>query len=587
MKINTTYFTCFLLTVLFFIFHKTLKGQATNNFEASPAGTNVYVDVNSPTISHTLVNNALPQTQPSEISSGSMLGYSVTFQPSRTGTSGSAGLTDGDLFGAVDVTVPASASNDMGNLSINYTDDPAPQGGNKVYVLEDSDGLAILSFDPIDLTGTTNPIFSMDFILNSTSYENSDGADDRIKIYLDVNNGTSEIVLFEFTNDVTTFSGFVEEDWQNITYDLSANIGGVIQLIIEFDTNAGTEEMHIDNVSFSQGSIGEPMCTDPDLPTLTHIPNPVCEGLPFTLGISGSLNDASTWKIYSDMAATQLIDSTSANEYYLNNAQSGLEYFVRGEGGCVTPGSLASISITLNASANCNPSNTPGTSFEEPLGFSSSYFDTLDQSTTHQLVNYYGQPTVDFTAVATEIGFRSFFTPSRTGTSNVGLTDGDEFGVSDDDATYNFPDGSQAFIVGDPDGLVTIEFNPIDLSGVADPGFSFQYLLNGTTYESSDGADDFVRVYIKRNNGQLSDIDLINATATGGILPNLITDAWTTVSTTTGQINMDEIVQLIIEVDFNSASEKILFDDLIFSGGTIQPFCEPVVAVCQDITVYL
>lgn len=562
-----------------------LQAQVSQNFEGSTPGTNAYVDGNSPTIVHELVNNPSPQTQPNALPMGNQLGYQATFTPTRTGGSGDDGLTDGDLFGVVDFTVPASADNSMGSLSINYvTDDPPPSGGSQIYTLEDSDGLVELRFSRVSLAGTSSPQFSMNYIVNSSSFENSDGADDRIKIYLDINDGASEIILLDVTNDAVPNT----EEWLTLNQDLTAQIGNTVQLVIEFDTNAGTEEMGIDNIQFSQGEIDEgTMCTEADVPVLSQSPTSVCAGLPYRIELAGALNSATDWFIYSDAAGTNLVDSTTANEIVFFNAQPGITYFIRGEGGCTTPSELVPITVQITEASSCVPGQMPGTSFEEPLGLSVNYVDTGDPNIAHQLMNNAGQPTVDFPFTAAELGFQSFFFPTRSDGSAVGLTDGDPFGVSND-PSFSFPDGQQGFVMEDSDGLARVEFTSVNLNDVTDPTLSFQYFLNGSSYEASNGSVDSLRVYLRINQGTDPDIILLRGVADGsGTLPGLTTDAWTNFSTSAGVIPSGALVTLVLETDLDSGSEWIAFDDIVFSGGTVSDCLndteEPVISCPENI----
>ncbi len=159
---NFTFQKCFRLVAILLgtLLSLHLSAQASIDFESSTSGTNAYVDANDASVLHDLVNNPLPQTPVNANPAGNQLGYQATFTPSRTGSSNS-GLNDGDLFGVVDISVPASSENSMGSLSIDYVAAPPPAGGNKLYTMEDPDGLVTLRFSPMNLTGTTAPAFSM------------------------------------------------------------------------------------------------------------------------------------------------------------------------------------------------------------------------------------------------------------------------------------------------------------------------------------------------------------------------------------------------------------------------------------------
>ncbi len=540
-------------------------GQASQDFSTSTIGTTSYVDGGSGSVQHILVNNMAPQTAPNAATSGSALGYQVVFTPTRMP---SLGLTDGELFGAIDVTVPSAPDNDMGTLAIDFVANPPTGGNNNVYILDDPDGLTSLRFNPVVVEATT--MFSIDYIIHNTSYENSDGADDRVEIYLvNMADGT-RVTLLTAANDAMENS----EMWQTLTADLSAMAGQTMQLVVEFDTNSASEEMAIDNISFSSGTVtaGWPMCVEPSAPTVGQFPASVCPGVPFRLTFAGNLNNATQWVIYDDAAGTNQIAATSGSSYdFFDGAVSGATYYVRGEGDCATAGDLVALTLTTNAAGDCIPDATPGTSFEEPLGSSGDYFDTGDPAAIHELINNQGQPAVAHSFKAQELGFTTQFIPTRTGTSGeAGLTDGDAVGVSND-SDAAFPDGNQGLVLEDTDGTVVVFLTPVDITGLTNVVVSFDYFVNSTTYEASGTGADAFAAGIARGFTPLEQIFSTAGDGSNG-LPGLVTGVWTTVNyTITGTYT--EPIQLIFQADFDAGTERVFIDNVSFSAGTI---------VCQD-----
>ncbi|MEL6275533.1 MAG: hypothetical protein AAFU03_10565, partial [Bacteroidota bacterium] len=541
----------FLLSGLLLVPSIVCRAQnVVQDFEAATTGNSHFVDSGSSLNQHFLVNNPAPQTAPGGDTEGAVPGYQVEFVPSRMNTA-NVGLNDGDLFGTINVNEANSPDNDLGSVTIDFTAQPPPSGGNNVYLMEDSDGLTIIRFNPITPTATTN--FSMNYIISDASFENSDGASDRVKIYLSINAGLQEVVLLDVADETVPNN----ETWQTLTSDLAGFSGSSVQLVIEFDANSASEEMAIDNISFTDASVvpNWPVCTAASVPMLSQINDPVCVGLPFGIGIDANLNDATAWHVYTDADGIEEVGVTSANAIYFYSAEPGTTYYVRGEGGCVEPGMFVALPLQITDPLGCLPDETPGTSFEEPLGFSADYIDTGDPTVAHQLMNNQGQPTVDFPFTATELGFQSFFTPTRTGgSSEVGLTDGDGFGVTNI-ASANFPDGDQGFIIEDTDGMVRIEFSPVDMSDASDPSVSLQYFVNGTSYEASNGSTDRLRVFLDIDNGA-GEFQLISGEGSGNMgLDGMLTDTWALVNTPPGTLEGVGVVQLIIEADFDAATD--------------------------------
>jgi hypothetical protein len=88
-------------------------------------------------------------------------------------------------------------------------------------------------------------------------------------------------------------------------------------------------------------------CTQPTVPTVTATVNPVCAGSPTTLNISGTLNDATNWHIYTGFCGVTPVGTTSGSTFAVSPA-STTTYYVRGEGGCTTPGTCGAITVNVN-----------------------------------------------------------------------------------------------------------------------------------------------------------------------------------------------------------------------------------------------
>jgi hypothetical protein len=554
----------FLLSLVFLAISGVAGAQVTQDFSTSTTGANHYVDMGSGTVQHILVNNMPPQTAPNAATMGSVLGYQATFTPTRMP---SIGLTDGELFGAIDVTVPTAADNDMGTIAIDFIANPPTGGNNNVYLLDDPDGLVTLRFNPVVVDATT--MFSMDYIIHNTSYENSDGADDQLNIYLvNIADGT-RVSLLAAANDALEN----RETWQMLSADLTAMAGQTMQLVVEFDTNSSSEEAAIDNISFSTGTVmaGWPMCVEPSVPTVAQFPASVCPFTPFRLTIDGNLGNATEWVIYTDGEATQEVGRTSSNALdVFAGAALGTAYFVRGEGGCTENTVLAGLVLEID-DTDCVADATPGTSFEEPLGSSGDYVDGQNPRSQHTLANNQGQPTVLHNFKAKELGFTMQFIPTRSGTSGeAGLTDGDAVGVSNDGEAA-FPDGNQGLVLEDTDGAVVVFLTPVDVTGLTNVMVSFDYFVNSTSYEQSATGTDAFAAGIARGFTPLEQIVVASGDGSTG-LPGLAVGVWTTVTyEITGTYT--EPVQLIFQADFDAGTERVLIDNVSFSAGTI---------VCQD-----
>jgi len=111
-------------------------------------------------------------------------------------------------------------------------------------------------------------------------------------------------------------------------------------------------------------------CTNPDAPIVSSALNPICSGSSNTLSIiSGALNDATNWVWYtSNCGGTPAGIGATINVSPLVTTT----YYVRGEGGCVTPGSCTAFTLNVNPIPDvnqvqnlvvCNNASIPSTIF--------------------------------------------------------------------------------------------------------------------------------------------------------------------------------------------------------------------------------
>ncbi|MDB4655973.1 HYR domain-containing protein [Flavobacteriales bacterium] len=124
------------------------------------------------------------------------------------------------------------------------------------------------------------------------------------------------------------------------------------------------------STGFSGFGAGDPSlitCNNPTTPTLSFDADPVCPGGSGTsLNIVGTLNDATAWHIYSTNCGTGPVGNTATGTFAVNPG-STTTYYVRGEGGCVVPGSCIDAELTVNDAVN--PSITcPGNTTENANG---------------------------------------------------------------------------------------------------------------------------------------------------------------------------------------------------------------------------
>ncbi len=109
-----------------------------------------------------------------------------------------------------------------------------------------------------------------------------------------------------------------------------------------------------------------PPCNNPSIPLLSVSPATVCDGDSTTIFIQGILNDATHWAVYSGTCGGTLLGTTTGVTMTVQVNTPSTNYFVRGEGGCVTPGA-------------CSPTVAFGIPLDDPtFAYPASTFCTTD-----------------------------------------------------------------------------------------------------------------------------------------------------------------------------------------------------------------
>ncbi len=138
------------------------------------------------------------------------------------------------------------------------------------------------------------------------------------------------------------------------TYDYSTdtlglhilNWAGVTTITFARISGSGASADH-DNFKYT---ISGP-CENPDVPILGFLPEKICDGDDALLTISGNLNDATAWHIYTDSCAGTLIGSTITSIFQTAQLFSDVTFYIRGEdgAGCVdeSMGSCAALNVPV------------------------------------------------------------------------------------------------------------------------------------------------------------------------------------------------------------------------------------------------
>ncbi|SFT87497.1 hypothetical protein SAMN05216474_2827, partial [Lishizhenia tianjinensis] len=228
-------------------------------------------------------------------------------------------------------------------------------------------GHSYIELDPISISGKSNLTIDIDVAFPNTldiRYEDNDFliVDYRIDgtgsytsvLAFNGNYGTFGCTRDDNLNGVTDAGEVTHVNQAMTTFNLDLNsitgstvTGSTIEIRVRFSMPDSHEEFAFDNIVLK----GSSSCTDPDVPTVTASPTSVCSGAQSTLTITGSLNDATQWAVYEGSCGGTLVATTNGSSVIVNPT-SATTYYVRGEGGCVTPGSCGSVTVGVTAQDN-------------------------------------------------------------------------------------------------------------------------------------------------------------------------------------------------------------------------------------------
>jgi len=195
---------------------------ASTSFENETPG-DQYQDTGDAGVDHDLVNNA--GQSPVDSTASSADAGDLGFDASYVNTRDSSGLTDGDFVGVTGFTGVVGS----------FTD------GSQGYQMSDPDGKMVLTFDEVE-NPSTGPLFlGFDLFIQDTGYETDPLDSLLITVVTDL--GTTTMVDLS-GDDLEGFGA-----WSLQTADLTGVASA--QLVVELDSNSGSEAIYLDDVIFA------------------------------------------------------------------------------------------------------------------------------------------------------------------------------------------------------------------------------------------------------------------------------------------------------------------------------------------------
>jgi hypothetical protein len=172
-----------------------------------------------------------------------------------------------------------------------------------------------------------------------------------------MNSGGDKLVTFKSSNDYINYAlqlngsstwtvDTISSNYHDVNIYFSSIITNNRKLMSLFDVRPVGCCTGIDReLWYGYAEVPGASCTNPTVPTVTG--GSMCPSGNVNLTISGTLNNASKWYIYTSGCGSGIHDSTSSGTFNVSPS-STTTYYIRGEGNCVTPGSCGSATVTVN-----------------------------------------------------------------------------------------------------------------------------------------------------------------------------------------------------------------------------------------------
>ena len=230
---------------------------------------------------------------------------------------------------------PGTAPTSTNSVSIDNFNAPNPSG--------DVDDLIVEKFD---LTGYVSSLLTFD-----VAYARYNGTFfDQLDVLVSTDCGGSYTNVYSeagalLATDADQTTAYAANTWRNEIIDLSPFVGSSSVEVVFRNTSGYGQFLYLDNVNIT-GVVSA--CDNPDVPTMTYTPATVCDGGDATISITGNLDDATDWYVYTGSCGGTAVGTTNTSTIVVTPTGPSTTYYIRGEGGCVIPGSCGNINVTVD-----------------------------------------------------------------------------------------------------------------------------------------------------------------------------------------------------------------------------------------------
>jgi hypothetical protein len=239
--------------------------------------------------------------------------------------------------------------------------------------------------------------------------------------------------------DGTIDGSSIDETLSDYTYTIPTT-GSSLQIRV-YILCGGSEELAFDNLRV----LGTAACTEPTVPTLSASPTSICSGGSSNITISGSLNDATQWHVYSGSCGITQVGTTGSGTYSVSPT-STTTYYIRGEGGCVTPASCGSVTITVK---NSNTGTDVQTACDSLVWIDGNTYYANNNTVTHTLTNVAGCDSV--VTLDLTVNYSNTGTDVQTACDSLVWIDGNTYYANNNTVTHTLTN------VAGCDSVVTLD----------------------------------------------------------------------------------------------------------------------------------
>jgi len=289
----------------------------------------------------------IPEVEVKNYGNNDVLSFTLFYDIDGGGTQSylwTGTLTPGQT---VNITLPVMSPAGGPHVFNAYTD--IPNGNVDPYTANDAN---LSNFDMVVGGQIVTLDLEVDCFGDEVTWEVQDGGSNVVYSggpYAVIQNG--EDVLLDMCLTVGCYDFIINDTYgDGLAGDgVSGCIGDGTYSILDAGSNVLAS---IINVDFGNQEINNfcvtSACDDPDVPTVTYAPATICDGDNATLTITGNLDDATDWYVYTGSCGGTVVGTTNTSTIVVTPGAPSTTYYVRGEGGCVVPGTCGSVTVIVD-----------------------------------------------------------------------------------------------------------------------------------------------------------------------------------------------------------------------------------------------